>query len=471
MATVLIEVGSTGQGETTTPSSPRSRRVTLAHDEAKLASHAMSLRKLSSSTPRKASLPDPEDSAHSLGLGPPRGSPEQWRASTGRQDLSKRQLEVLRTMLRTPVSGGHRPMMGSRQPSTLSMTSSASQSNEGTPISGIRFPSPPASTYIVPSGSFPTPGTADGLAKGRSKAGLAGLKDFLKSLKGTPTPTKAQRGPRPPRLPRNPHPTPSSPTTSAFEEIFYPTNRTTFSALGPTSIQSHSKQSAPLRRIPSPEKNGSQRPSLRNIFRSSSGNWSDLVRGNTTPPPPLPTSITSNAIQQVTVKSDKAGLPITTRKRDSNQNTAFIMPEKSVKSPPPRPPPLKLHSAGQENMSLVAEGEGTVRPARKSRILGLGTPISPISPVPTVRWEGGQQYPYTNETSGHRSRWSLSYTGGIQESPSQSSTCTKMDEDELVVALTPENLPVLLDYLKQCEGKLREWASEIEALNTKTGDR
>jgi hypothetical protein len=122
-------------------------------------------------------------------------------------------------------------------------------------------------------------------------------------------------------------------------------------------------------------------------------------------------------------------------------------------------------------MSLVAEGEGTVRPARKSRILGLGTPISPISPGPPTRGEGGQQYPYTNESSGHRSRWSLSYTGGIQESPSQSSTCTKMDEDELVVALTPENLPVLLDYLKQCEGKLREWASEIEALNTKTGDR
>jgi hypothetical protein len=36
--------------------------------------------------------------------------------------------------------------------------------------------------------------------------------------------------------------------------------------------------------------------------------------------------------------------------------------------------------------------------------------------------------------------------------------------DELVVALTPENLPVLLDYLRQCQGKLGEWRLRVEGL-------
>jgi hypothetical protein len=40
---------------------------------------------------------------------------------------------------------------------------------------------------------------------------------------------------------------------------------------------------------------------------------------------------------------------------------------------------------------------------------------------------------------------------------SGSSSTTVGTEDNLIVALTPENLPVLLDFLKQCEGKLREW--------------
>jgi hypothetical protein len=38
-----------------------------------------------------------------------------------------------------------------------------------------------------------------------------------------------------------------------------------------------------------------------------------------------------------------------------------------------------------------------------------------------------------------------------------------------MIALTPENLPVLLEYLRQCEGQLREWRKRVEALDL--GDR
>jgi hypothetical protein len=39
------------------------------------------------------------------------------------------------------------------------------------------------------------------------------------------------------------------------------------------------------------------------------------------------------------------------------------------------------------------------------------------------------------------------------------------DAEDVVVALTPENLPVLLEYLRQCEGKLKEWRVRAEAIS------
>jgi hypothetical protein len=36
-----------------------------------------------------------------------------------------------------------------------------------------------------------------------------------------------------------------------------------------------------------------------------------------------------------------------------------------------------------------------------------------------------------------------------------------------VIALTPENLPVLLDYVRQCEKRLQEW--RVRAANLEKG--
>lgn len=51
--------------------------------------------------------------------------------------------------------------------------------------------------------------------------------------------------------------------------------------------------------------------------------------------------------------------------------------------------------------------------------------------------------------------------GWPEEPPSAPDTHWSNNTDEVVLALTPENLPVLLQYLRQCESKLREW--EIRA--------
>jgi len=490
MATVLIEVASTGQETSpdTTTTTKRERRITMASEEAKLASRALSLRKLSSSTPRKASLPDPEDLSANTGLSPPRGSPDQWRASTGRQDLSKRQLEVLRTMLRTPVSPKpSRPSINGRQLSMLSIssTNTPSKSNptsDGTPTSGVKFPSPPSSNYIVPSGSFPTPGMANGLAKGgKGKSGLVGLKDFLRSLKGNATPTRSKAGVKPIRQIKATPISPIkskfgaiSPTRMSFEEVFQPsTTKSSFSVLGPSDSNTNTSaglQSAPLKRIPSPEKGaGGKRPSLKNIFRSSSGNWSDLVKGtpvSTPPVPPVPTPFIRNTSTGSTNSSEVNEVSESKGVLKTTTTTTLTSPMSSTFQ---HSEPSSISWDEGEIVDNV--GENTVRPARRPRILGLGlgTPTSPISPT----WQFSAPKPglmrsqsQYHQTSGQLpvSPTSSIWPKGMMDSPSLGSINDGEggQEGEVVVALTPENLPVLLDYLRQCEGKLGEWALRVE---------
>jgi hypothetical protein len=551
MATVLMEVGSTGQSalQSAQSSPTRSRRVTLASDEAKAMGNMMRSASgrsgdLLALTPRKTSLPDSQDMGDS---GPPRISPpDQWRASTGRQDLSKRQLEVLRTMLRTPVSDPARPTLGSRQSSAISTVSARSAQSEMLPAATatmrhasrlfppvrtdtersdasqtrIRLPSD-ESTYVVPSANYPTEG-AGGLSRQlkrrSSKAGLAGLKDFLRSLrnqrstsdeKGTRTPSKLGL---PNGLARNPsdtsnatsasrHPSPpaspTSPTTDTLgrgEQVLYPTSRSTFSALGPPSQRKV--------RNPSPTKGEAKRPSIRNIFRTSSGNWSELVRGdkerkekeagrNGDPSDEKPST-------DETTDTRKATLPPTMRH--------VPLGSTAPRTAPPRPS-ADWPGSGNDAMpglglSQVDEGsrDETVRPSRKSRIVGLGWPDEALPPVPGTPpglprerepptsptspiWAGFPKQASTSPTRTRQrdtktvpdspemisaNRISPGEDGGAyrtQEKQKQKSGVTGNAED-VVVALTPENLPVLLEYLRQCEGKLKEWRVRAEAISS-----
>ncbi|RSH84134.1 uncharacterized protein EHS24_005637 [Apiotrichum porosum] len=237
MATVLIEVASTGTREAESPMSQsvRSRRITLATDDARVASEA--LRSISGSTAtsfasttnsfatsaslstnptlslRQASYADSD-----VFTSPPSAAnkpyPADFRASTGRGDLSQRQLDVLRTMLRTPVDSSDNVLAsvqkshaskagrGSRAsmpvPPTMerpiipaapsTMRASQSPLAFSTPAGPPPVPttdSPDVSTYVMPSPSYPSPNTAAALAQPRHKSGigLAGLRDFLRSLK------------------------------------------------------------------------------------------------------------------------------------------------------------------------------------------------------------------------------------------------------------------------------------------------
>ncbi|OCF30411.1 hypothetical protein I316_07939 [Kwoniella heveanensis BCC8398] len=552
MAVVLIEVGSTGAEASTQPSfssPPRSRRVTLASDEAKKASAAMVKATSAPGGPgqsavppvqlaawRKTSLPDPEDASLGMSPGPPRADyPEQWRASTGRQDLSKRQLEVLRTMLRTPVtSSPGRPGLPARAASTLSASSTtssflnvspdrlgaaaqnqgraASRSRSRTPESNS-FPSPGDSAHVNPSASYPSPLSAARFAqpssvqgktlkdRRASKAGLAGLKEFLRSLKKDKPPAgSTTTGPSnstgggglsPMRIrtrlgikaSTSPPASPTSPLSPAISRlgdgVFYPTQRSTFSALGsdgppPTApllsrnqsdksrspSQGHSQQqqmptqyhgqfqsrsrssrSATLAgadpaSVSSSPRLGTEhkRPSIRSIFRTSSGNWSELVKDASTPASPAAehkTNTGSPGLSGLTKKlsSHRLGLggggsPKHVVSKSNNRygispgesrvSVSDPMPSRipfsmstNTLTPTPSTTPSTVSESQEENsLEPSAAGSGleagrggdreidrTLRPSARKRVsglgLGLGWPESPVKsasspPAPTT---------------------------------------------------------------------------------------
>ena len=500
MAIVLIEVGSTGK-EASQPS-PRSRRITMESDEAQAASQHMkrfpSGMSIGSATaPRKASLPDPAG-ADSI-LGPPRASPESWRASTGRQDLSKRQLEVLRKMLRTPVD---RPGMGPRQHSNISTSSTVSSfpassdlsgvAARGTrlqeikfdsPESGVRMPSPAESNYVVPSATFPSPGSASMMAQPKrraSRAGLAGLKDFLKSLKNQRTPRSSvpptPSVPKTPALLRSPlSPASPSPPSHPPPRIPYSASRSSFSALGAKGGQAVQAGEERVRR-----------PNIRNIFRTSSGNWSELVRERVSgesrrsrdddaenvsfesvdglPRPRLGRSQSGRSSNSgggsTSPRAGMFGFRSAKRERQnatrwpSTASFAFS----NVASPPISavPPLIAPDEEDTEDGGVTSTGAGseTLKPRR--RVIGLGLP--PRSPDklqhhrPSPPSGAGRHASFEDPLPPRHS------------SGSKHRADAKEVADEMTVALTPENLPVLLDYVRQCESRLADWRLRAEGL-------
>ncbi|WWC66321.1 uncharacterized protein I206_100222 [Kwoniella pini CBS 10737] len=587
MAVVLIEVGSTGTDPANQPSfssPPRSRRVTLASDESKAASATMS-KAISAPNPpvqlsawRKASLPDPEEHSSGNGTyGPPNPDPDHWRASTGRQDLSKRQLEVLRTMLRTPVANTpDRPVLGLRTSSTLSASTNSSylntkigedqgspspqrlkstRSTRGvTPESDISFPSPGDSAHIQPSASFPSPlsgriqhhppSQAQKSLKDRraSKAGLAGLKEFLRSLKkdrGTQRLPSGDAGDSSPlriksrmfgiKASTSPPASPTSPLSPAFtknpNDVFYPTQRSTFSALGSAASPGipETPQTAPMLQQRFSARNGSRsradtdsspklgpeqkRPSIRNIFRTTSGNWSELVNSSNNIGPLSPGLSKKSSIQ-------KLGF--------SKSNSAQILSKISVSDPIPSKIPLSASSrtlyANDLNPYFGATGEdqsemtlraGTAKKRTSGLGLGLGWPESQSqSNTSSIEPSSGVAIGEMGTVFGSPSKMDYTFKASINmpKSPSKirlpsnrssnsistlnSTTSIRIPSNEnqikslkyveyesndsqfpqnvevqdLTIALTPENLPTLLEYLKQCERMLGYWRERVEEI-------
>ncbi|TFK61550.1 hypothetical protein BDN72DRAFT_438768 [Pluteus cervinus] len=263
------------------PKKGRERAITLAGDES------------------KPSTPTATISAHSSTIAssstsPPLATPSAWRASTGRNDLSQRQLLLLKEMLSNPDSfmDELNTSIPEESAAALALASSSLLNVNrdwrwGDAMnSTITLPSEESSGLGGQSG-----GTSSPKKKRRtSRLGMAGLRDMLKLLKRSysenPPPL-----PTPPLLPTPPIPASSTSlsTESSTDGHRYPTQtvpqpgrRRAKTSTGPESMRSISdtRPSSPYNPSsltttkPSP-----RRPSIASIFRLGKTKSTQAITG------------------------------------------------------------------------------------------------------------------------------------------------------------------------------------------------
>ncbi|OWZ75380.1 hypothetical protein C366_06011 [Cryptococcus neoformans Tu401-1] len=567
MAIVLVEVGSTGRDDNShgpIDGPKRERRVTLATEEARIAedtprhvsgsitsiemSSVPSQGELTALGHHNISFPDTVEHPPSP-RSPPRASPppEHWRASTGRQNLSKRQLEVLRTMLRTPVSESSKGsgMAGQQESSqwtdykAINATKAQKDCNTSIEVTSTT----PKSQNDLPVGTDPLQArcaepfnaTIKSRRRHTNKVGLAGLKEFLRTLRVERSTDKANGQkfsltavrPQAParedieavtganRLSRSDINSSTATERSALLEP--PLSFRSASSSGDSCEVSHNSvsarnlqtepsfkqplmpdkpQSKPFSRVrqipstasPSVLSKSTQnprleprRPSIRNIFRTSSGNWSELISPNSGSPGPLSNKNSSpilrksgsmrRTLEQVSEAKNRPKRGEKMDKDSAEAKAAMMGPSKGRDEPPMDgrglisigDPPVGtyIHSTPPTEISatvkqLRVEEEMTLKPGKKSRATGLGWPerkakgdindfISPVfSGIPSIT-----QILSTSMT--HPAALT------VKELEQQDDS-----EGNVVVALTPDNLPTLLEYMRQCEVKLHEWKEKVQ---------
>lgn len=337
-ADLLIELGGTGTGSntntaitsapptsTSAPSMPpdttgtkkgRERAITLAGDESKPAGSPLVG---STSLPGSAFQhhnSDPATSTTST-TGPPLASPPSmsWRASTGRHDLSQRQLVLLKEMLNnanaTATSAGDESHLSIPEES-LPLPHPHSQSLQALHAlqQGVnrdwRWGDVRNSTITLPSEeSAGVLERTDKEKKRRSgKLGMSGLRDMLRALKRH---AESEAGPLSPlpsnplALPPMPHSTTSLSTESSHKSggrHWYPhpripsgQRRRAKTSTGPESMRSTREKEKERPTSPHPPSSFSapkpspRRPSLASIFRIGKGRPTSTFEEPTPPPP------------------------------------------------------------------------------------------------------------------------------------------------------------------------------------------
>lgn len=569
MAIVLVEVGSTGRDDSShkpIEGPIREKGIALATEEARIAEDT--LRRVSGSStsidmslvPSQGELtpsghynvspPDTVEHLPSL-RSPPRASspPGHWRASTGRQSLSQRQLELLRTMLRTPLSSSSKDarLVGQQESSQCADYKTANATKIQDECNGsivVTFTTPknqnhPPNGAALVQNRYVEPIKATTKSKGRhtNKAGLAGLKEFLRSLRmeksrgkangqnhsftainsqaqmgeGIPavngtnmmmsrsnmdSSTAAENPPllEPPLLFRSVSPTGDSCEVS-HNSVFASNLQTELSpAKQPVVPDKFPPQpfslvrQIPLTASPSVLPKSTQnfrietkRPSIRNIFRTSSGSWGELINPNSGSPVPLSTKNPSPTLRkrgsmrrtlgQVSGVKDK---PKRGEKVDDDgaddtvavmgsfkDRDELFMDGRGLNLLCDPLPGAYIQSTSSNEISTKAtqlrtEEKMTLKPNKKSRAIGLGWPEH--------KAEGDIKDFISPVFSGVSSTTHVSSTPMTHPSGLTVKELGRQDDSEgnAVIALSPDNLPTLLEYMRQCEAKLHEWKKKVQ---------
>jgi len=174
--------------------------------------------------------------------------PGEWRASTGRNDLSQRQLWLLRDML-------------NKSDSSPTMLANLQIPEEGTVNRSWRWGEATSSTITLPSEECAR-NSSPAKKRRYSRIGMSGLRDMLRSLMRGHEPTQ-------PPLPFRPPSSASTSASSTYDDHSIHENsqhRPTESSTGPEDI-AHIRASSPFSTAPALTLKSPRRPSIASIFR------------------------------------------------------------------------------------------------------------------------------------------------------------------------------------------------------------
>lgn len=513
-AELLIELGSGSAGSTGPPSSVsvpvmhggserntvgkgRERAITLAGDESK------------PPTPRPGQLSSTDLS--NLGRGPPFASPPSlaWRASTGRHDLSQRQLVLLREMLNNAdasiISEDSPHLSIPEEPPSAVSPNDTLQVNREWRWGGDAM----SSTITLPSEESTrphrTPAVDANKKRRSSRLGMSGIRDMLRALRRNNTDSIL---PIVPPLP--PPPMPASSTSLSTDSSFdghsqhryaHPriftqgSRRRPKGSTGPDSVRStrDARPISPYNPSSLSAKPSPRRPSLASIFR--------LGTKNRLPTPPnAPSTMDSgesnNVISSMTSVStgeedwdrmDSAsdldaaakalGIPVDgaatlkggRNKLKSKGRSPYLQHEPSVTGSFIAQLTPKRSASGSQS-SIWGGGGGGDSPSNQAVAQSRSTRLSnveehgddhrlacvpPVPPLPSSH--GGDSSP---SNSRRMTRAGPPASGSVRSMPQH--PVVPLPDPKL--AMTPENIKPLLENAKEVHSRLNECITEIRGL-------
>lgn len=484
----------------------RERAITLAGDESKPPTPTPGM---------SSSMIATSNSAPSAG--PPPASPPAWRASTGRHDLSHRQLVLLREMLNNAeavlsADGGGVPL-------TVLEESTPSSADNLQVNKDWRWGDPMSSTVTLPSEE--QSGESSKKKRRMSKlVGMTGLRDMLRALKRNHSEVTANKEQLPPLSPMaHNHAMLSTASlstdtsydrSSASHNLPKPTahpqqqRRRAKTSAGPEIVAKAGKERERDRepRDQSPSryviqslnvKSSPRRPSLASIFR--------LGSKKTTPPSTSVTDLSTNGSDGNYTESSRPGTRLGSNPQSSAESTfeedwdridsasdldaaakalgvnlgsgsdgkdggstvrikkgkspylQYQAPSSSSQLPRPSTP---RRSASGSQLSLWAESPSK----SKSRIHHQATPRAPRLSNVDESVEGVK----LKEQERERKRSSSRASGKIQKSGSVRSMPPQQVFPESRLAMTPENIKPLLENAKEVHARLGDCIMEIRRL-------
>ncbi|KAI0058156.1 hypothetical protein BV25DRAFT_1296420 [Artomyces pyxidatus] len=490
-AELLIELG----GGTPTPMSPpHSTTSAPAHD---IPVESMNGRK---SRERAVTLAG-DESAPPFSIsfpGPPLASPPnpEWRASTGRNDLSQRQLWLLRDMLH-------------KQDSSPSMLTDLQIPEEGTVNRNWRWGDPMSSTITLPSEESIQNSSPSKKRRG-SRLGMSGLRDMLRSL------TRHQHR-------RHPPPFQSSSASASADSSLDGHSQKSRSgqsqrrrgkgSTGPESVSSVRASSPFSHPAAFPHHKSPRRPSLASIFRFSQKNKSSPTDADADAVPDIPkhmlhsSSSGSDLGSRLTVDDEedwdrvesvedldaaakalgmskdgtatvrgrksrypylpgtaKSGGTVTPKKGAATSQSSLLLwgdspapaPSRSQVSVTSVQPPLPTFTR-PTRLSNVDESSEADQRDRGSQSKAKGADTKARSGASPHRTSSGRG------THGRR----VLLTGSVRSAPPPSLAPAFQEHNadpQLSLSLTPENIRPLLDNAREVHARCSDCISELRAL-------